>query len=395
MESNKDHTIYTLHISKNNPSANRLIPLAREIKTWFTDRTTDAENTVTLSRQSRLWRCILRNCYYNISKSIFEACIGETQEEKKLELSDTLESIKDIVFNDVPSGLLEARKGTVDVLRSLDTFFSGSPSVYSKICNLPRTNDVLNEEAIEFLYDFMQLCFNLAETRAQYIKEFFDTLNTRFRDKHNRQILLGKIRKLIYTMSNYPRAWYDIVYFKNQHDSATLQINFQLGQVSTTSGPYELEWSGISDTVIETGMLDEETVARMTDSCNVRYNPVSILQHCEMQMLRFLLPRSISNYFNYIGCSRGPCWLCYHVLVNIRSKFNMRQSHLKLYAQWDPPDFLLNQQLQFLNEEMRRLADPTNKANFIHRRINSDCPDNEETFLSPRKVPGYVIEPVE
>ncbi|KAI0850156.1 hypothetical protein F5Y00DRAFT_260888 [Daldinia vernicosa] len=343
MESNEDHTIHTLHISKNRHSIDTLTPPAEEIKAWFMDRVTDAANTVTLSRQSSLWRCILRNCYRSITRSIFEACIGDTEGEKKDELSCALRCIGRKVFDTLPSGLSKAKKGILNVLESLETFFIGSPSIYYKLWYLLGTNDVLNEEPIEFLHDFAQLCFNLAETRAQYMGDIFDILDERFRRESGdkpvkRRRALWKIRQLIYTISNYPRAWYDIVYFKVRNGSATLQINLQLGEGSITSEACKLIWDRISKIVIETRMLGEEAAAKM----------------------------------------KG----CYN-------------SHLKLYPKWDPPDFLLKEQLQFLKQEMGRLADPTNTEVFIPERINSDSPDKEETFLSPRNVPGYAIESVE
>ena len=55
--------------------------------------------------------------------------------------------------------------------------------------------------------------------------------------------------------------------------------------------------------------------------------------HCEMQlMMHFLRPETPTCY-DYFGCSKKSCWLCWHMMVQ-NQKFSMKDTHRKLYPRW-------------------------------------------------------------
>ncbi|KAI4598923.1 hypothetical protein KJ359_002338 [Pestalotiopsis sp. 9143b] len=59
--------------------------------------------------------------------------------------------------------------------------------------------------------------------------------------------------------------------------------------------------------------------------------------HCEVHLLEHLLitehAQHLKEVYDYIGCSREPCWLC-HLVVRAATKFKMAQSHAGVYWNW-------------------------------------------------------------
>lgn len=75
---------------------------------------------------------------------------------------------------------------------------------------------------------------------------------------------------------------------------------------------------------------------------DLKYDYVDCVVHCEMQLLQRFLSNAYLNIhkvFNYIGCNKAPCWLCWHTLKSVTNCFEMREPHLKVYARWWPPSF--------------------------------------------------------
>ncbi|KAI1479455.1 hypothetical protein F4774DRAFT_409887 [Daldinia eschscholtzii] len=410
VEKNKNQNIYTLHVSINSASNNALSPLAEEIQKWFNDRKQDTVES------GDLWNDILRNCCENISTSIANACIGCTQEAKAKKLMDTLIYIESL---DIPldKAGIEVKKRVAKILTLLASFFSTSSSVYSEILALEKSEDaaiyalrridlISTGPVLCFLSDITKECFELLETHAWAMEKYFRDLYTKLRGKRNKgetpghkkrlnyRKLLRRVRSLIYTISKYLRAWYDIVHFKAHCNSATLLFDFGPGQVHR-SGGRRLDFDKILSQAAQLGIFDEANKESMKAFHDVRQNCISAWNHCEMQMLEFVLAKEESRFYNYIGCSKGPCWLCYHVLVNMTSQFEMRPSHFKLYPRWLPPNFTKDQAhkeqfvavLKLLTKEMRRLIDLRKGGEYQPRNAKPDCPDDEDTFLSLREAP--------
>ncbi|KAI0131254.1 hypothetical protein F4814DRAFT_445395 [Daldinia grandis] len=415
MEENEDRSIYTLHVSKNNASNNSPSYLAEEIQRWFNDRIQSTVENSDLSPQNGLWDDILRNGYDNISKSITIKCIGVSEDEKASNLSGALSWVKGRAFN--PNGAaVEVRKSVLDVLDLLKTFFT--PKAHSRILNpdgrvggstyavrpIYVGNNVL---ILTFLRTITQLCFELVESHSLAMNSYFDDLDNELQRELNeckkkdiileRKKLLKKVRQLIYTISKYLRAWYDIARFKTHCDSATLKLNFILHQDPKLDDGI-LDFDEILGKAVEMRILPHGKRGSMKEwnrilSCS----QLRGWDHCEMQVLVFLLDNEKSRFYNYIGCSKGPCWLCHYVLVGMKSQFKMRQSHFKLYPQWLPPKFTTQrgrfiEVFQSLVREMSGLVELGISKKRQSRKAKPDCPDDEDTFLSPRFL--SVHEPV-
>ncbi|KAI0181931.1 hypothetical protein GGR52DRAFT_526831 [Hypoxylon sp. FL1284] len=114
--------------------------------------------------------------------------------------------------------------------------------------------------------------------------------------------------------------------------------------------------------------------------------------HCEMQILVFLLNHSNpERFFDHIGCSKCPCWLCHHLLKFVTSKFSMRRSSLKIYAKWQPPEFpeespnreRVMKAFRDLDELLGLLVKLARWKLLKHHPTRSDNDDVEDTFVSP------------
>ncbi|KAI1649588.1 uncharacterized protein F4817DRAFT_313729 [Daldinia loculata] len=394
--------IYTLHISKNYPSGRIPDHLIVDIQKWFKDNIECAVNNSCLSRESKLWKDLLGNCCAKISKYIVEACNGDNSSEKIFNLSRVSSSVEYLVLSPQNVGLVEARKVFLEIISSLKKFFYGPHSIESKISKPGRANggsehplrykDVASREPIDFLHDITHVCFELVESHGGDLNALHDELQAGLKEWEGRK-LLRNIHGLIYTISKYLRAWYDIVRFKIHSSSAILCINFNLG-LNRKSRELTLDFSKFLERAIEIGILEKEKEDTLRKWYHIKDHPICGSSHCEMQMLEYLLTHNDANFFNYIGCSKGPCWLCYYILSSMTSQFKMGQSHFKLYPSWLPPEFTkchmqreqLIEVLKFLGEKMKRLVDLGKGKKRHSRDALPDCPNDQETFLSPREV---------
>lgn len=59
--------------------------------------------------------------------------------------------------------------------------------------------------------------------------------------------------------------------------------------------------------------------------------------HCEIQLLEHLLikdqGKGLNSVYDYIGCSKEPCWLC-DVVIRTATRFRMTTSHGGIYWNW-------------------------------------------------------------
>ena len=86
-----------------------------------------------------------------------------------------------------------------------------------------------------------------------------------------------------------------------------------------------------------------------------------------------------SSFYDYVGCSKGSCWLCHHAFINITKQFKIRNLHLKIRAEWESLGFKSNRQnrggcievLCNLNDEMSRFSMNKGKSATHHSR--PDC----------------------
>ncbi|KAK6955334.1 hypothetical protein Daesc_002967 [Daldinia eschscholtzii] len=407
IEKLRDQNTYQLHVSMNNTPNEACKRLAEKIQEWFSNRGQDTVESGHPRSQSILWDDILRNCCQNISTSIANACIGDTEEEKHELLQGTLLYVRDLNITLNKRG--EEAKKVEKFLDLLSTFFSTPTSNNSNISNLGTSKGASiysergkcahgNGRMLRFLHGITEECFGLVESHAVAMRKYFNDLNKKLQealeDVEIYRRLLGRVRSLIYTIAKYLRAWYDIVHFKAHCNSADLVFKFVMRK-GRRPGGRGLDFDKILSQAAQLGIFDAKNKKSMRALHGVRQNCISAWNHCEMQMLEFVLANQESIFYNYIGCSKGPCWLCYHVLVNMTSQFEMRPSHFKLYPRWLPPHFTKNQAhkeqfvavLKLLTKEMRRLIDLRKGGEYQPQNARSDCPDDEDTFLSLREAP--------
>ncbi|ETS80217.1 hypothetical protein PFICI_07746 [Pestalotiopsis fici W106-1] len=66
--------------------------------------------------------------------------------------------------------------------------------------------------------------------------------------------------------------------------------------------------------------------------------------HCEIQLLEHLLDTLgepvLKEFYDFIGCSKAPCWLC-DFLVRHATGFKMSESHAGVYTNWALPTKLV------------------------------------------------------
>ncbi|XXG97689.1 hypothetical protein Hte_003996 [Hypoxylon texense] len=380
--------------------------------------------------QTNAWNAILRNCYPSICKSVCEtsdlAGFCSSPKEIRNKIEKARNRIKDMVPH---KQTYEARRLLLSILKCLrQFFFSEESNVYRKRSKPtwknkkhgpgePHSNPA-SVELMKFLNQITHQCFELLESHGDAVRAWFPgVIDEKKPPKWD--IWLNKIRGLIYSIASYRRAWYDILRFKVYHNFATLEFKFINYPNKTTS----IAVRCIADAGVQMGILKEGSQNKFIQdyrtslikhkaarskhcpSCMSVLDPDSSLEHylknendwaclwvhCEMQILNLFSEYDHLSFFNYIGCSKGPCWLCHHALRNMTSKFEMRDSHLKLYPGWKPPPIVKSPQdreqfmqvLRLLDKELEeRVHQAKLEPGFM--RINPDCPDLERTFLSPR-----------
>ena len=237
--------------------------------------------------------------------------------------------------------------------------------------------------------------------------------------------------RIFYLLANYRRAYYDIRRFREEQGKVRFDIEF-VGMCNGSSFEYSVVKECIMNTAVEMGLRPSanedwppgQFMVKRTECDNLDCHRHTIEQedgicsalgfdckdcehtvlenmpekpqlemwiYCEMQLLQEVLEngKQASSY-DYIGCSKGSCWLCHHALINMTKDFKMRQPHLKVCATWVPPPFEHSPQnrarfkevLRALDGEMRKLVKPTNNA--VKHFAQPNCPDATDHFYSPR-----------
>ncbi|KAI4869062.1 hypothetical protein F4820DRAFT_61277 [Hypoxylon rubiginosum] len=388
--------MYTIYLSKNYIEYGSISSLAGHIEELF--NTGDKNNL-----QNNVWKAILLNCYPSICKSInetFEIFKSYSKPEILDYIQDTRTSINTWV------------SGATYLLSILDKLHWYILDIYRKGLDPKRQNEKhgvielhstsAGSELTDFLDEVAQPCFQLLEFHGDslpvWLKMCLKVPLEKLQQKQEQNWLpepgrwTWKLRRLIYTIASYRRAWYDIIRFKRHHNSATLRfVTVHREDLTTSMAVRCIADAGIRMKILKEGSKDKfiekyrsnlakDNAARSNHCPGCMAAPGSdsslksyleneedwacLWVHCEMQILELLLTRDHSKFFNYIGCSKGPCWLCYHTVKNMTSKFEMREPHLKLYPGWKPPAFKDSpphreqciKVLRFLDLELRKLA---------------------------------------
>ncbi|MCJ1403201.1 hypothetical protein MMC11_006424 [Xylographa trunciseda] len=76
------------------------------------------------------------------------------------------------------------------------------------------------------------------------------------------------------------------------------------------------------------------------DEDNIRADMAKIVNeadtapvHCEMQLMMYFLREGAPKPYDWFGCSKKSCWLCWHMMIQ-NQKFSMKDTHRKLYPRW-------------------------------------------------------------
>ncbi|OTA97166.1 hypothetical protein M434DRAFT_26996 [Hypoxylon sp. CO27-5] len=367
---NEEHDTYTLLVARNG-ERNSSFSITEEINNWFTDR----EDDVNIPKpQNRLWSHILQTYRLSISEDIKK--VGLSKEK----IVDIQRDIKVLIQEEtsLPGQCVspEISRSILEILDSLSTFFSIEPMV-----SISQRKKEINPEFIKLLDTVTRQCFLLLESHENETRALLEKWILKEEAHSRSKLRLDKLRQIMYTIANYRRAWYDIVRFKINLGSATLRIKL----LPRSTGSSRVEDIEIQREIPK-GEDDQE-------SSSAYQNPDNDMSHCEMKILGFLLgDDSASDFFSYIGCSKGPCWLCYHTLKYMAPAFKMRKSHLKLYASWRVPQFQEGEKdqkrfskvLHLLDKEITRQLEQTVQESRKRDVRMADVIDMESTFLSPR-----------
>ncbi|KAI1411707.1 hypothetical protein F5Y13DRAFT_191015 [Hypoxylon sp. FL1857] len=415
-QSSAESNIYTLWVARNFVRDCRFSNLAEEIGKWFkaSELHVKGHHIHIPSPNNDLWTKILQNCYPIICIHLTNAY--NIKENENVELDDTQKWIKSLVA----SKSYQDKRRWKEVLDALPPILDQLNGYFSQ--KFDPNNKGSAEECedgksapTEFLDKITSLCYQLLESHKELTTEFFkDCCKTGTQDKW-----LKVFRRLIFVMASYRRAWYDMVRFKTDHESATLQIRCLPN--STYCEGNSIMLTEIFEAGVKMGIYERDderefkreypALERLEKATKFpgRFGKASPRVHCEMRILDYVLEnRDPTKFFNYIGCSKGPCWLCYHTLKFMAPGIGMRAPHWKLYPVWEPPRFLNSPPnrerfidvLQILDdriENLRRLAETRKRRPWEHRfsGCGTDCPGIEDAFLSPRTESMCQLEEAE
>lgn len=387
---------FVLYVAKNHGENGSLSDLATDIERWFI---TGDPNVNSPSATNPLWDKILHHCYFSIKKEIYERFFSKIRNisgQDECHFRFVRELIRRVASDE---GMPPVAKGLLSVL-DVAYYLSDYSLSASNERLTPANNPLIRSSAnIHLIYKLTNLCYELRESYDKPMQSLLLTCEKRIREGWT---YLNGLQLLIQNVANYLRAWYDMVRFKLGHSSATLRIVLVPRDQPSKMNIRKIVNAGVANGVL--GSEDEETFINRhrpsrpsTElSCPERDYEVSFWVHCEMQILEFLLTSGTSNFYNYIGSSKGPCWLCYHTLTNMVPGCKMRQSHLKLYPAWLPPTFEEGTEeserfprvLRALNSEILRLIRLGAKC---CSHTNADCPDIKEIFVSPKTEKLYQL----
>ncbi|KAI2620221.1 hypothetical protein GGS26DRAFT_595114 [Hypomontagnella submonticulosa] len=401
MKSRKETNTYTLIVARNDATSDSLGGTADSIKNLFAAEYQNHQ----VGSSNNLWQDVLRNSSSSIRKFVKETCSGcwgNSSSRRFLGTKMWIQSVAHCI------------RWEATMAEFLSTFLSTLGQLELYYSNHVVGPEKESAEELLCLDTIVQLCFRLVTLyRTQisgWVKEWNDWLSRVYRMGSNilekpiselkyERNWQRKLQRLIYTIANYRVSWYHIVHFKRHCTLDGLQISFIPSQ--DESVPCSTTSRDVEDAGLRPGLPSEGAVESTTTEIETEESQV-FLTHCEMRILDTLLGSSVrGDFFNYIRCSKGPCWLCYHTLKYMAPKVGMRKSHMKLYSRWKPPVFKASEQdrkrfaevLKFLDKEIGRLAKPANRRGLSRHKYQSDCPDIEGRV--PRAIGQVLLQMME
>ncbi|OTB05402.1 hypothetical protein M426DRAFT_21992 [Hypoxylon sp. CI-4A] len=341
--------------------------LAKQMREWFEnkDEITGHHGKNHINRpslQNSFWTAILENCGDKIRKLIVEKCKPPDG------------------INDVFSYI---RRAIGDINTSLPIYSREALDCLSSIVDGLEICYRSEKPPLTTLDKVTSLCFQLVSLHRPQMEAMFERLAT-----GNERWWWNRFEWLLFMIANYRRAWYDMVRLKIDDNSAILHVEF-LGSKSGKIHKGMIK-NNDKDTFLNEYQIASNRLHRHSSTASRSDEEAwgNLWVHCEIQMLNHLLTNEQpDDFYGYIGCSKGPCWLCEHTLKNLTSSFTMRKSHMKIYPSWDLPRFRefksvrprVMKILKFLHAEMKLRI----QEGKVRRTVGSDCPDVMLTFRSP------------
>ncbi|KAI0138409.1 hypothetical protein BJ166DRAFT_598645 [Pestalotiopsis sp. NC0098] len=94
----------------------------------------------------------------------------------------------------------------------------------------------------------------------------------------------------------------------------------------------------LSDTEREVLDLNDECLEKLEVGKSRNGSPLELTTiHCEIQLLEYFLVlkrgKHLRNTYDYIGCSKEPCWLC-DIVIRMATPFKMAESHGGICWNW-------------------------------------------------------------
>ncbi|KAI0831593.1 hypothetical protein F5Y06DRAFT_301629 [Hypoxylon sp. FL0890] len=403
---------YTLWVAANSVRRDPPNGLLRNIEHWFTTRKSHEGyvggcHVDKPDLQNSLWTAILRNCHSQMCMLLRNMCDRKQKQSKNTgNAQEWIKTIGDFAPYPYRRYWQDIQPGLLSVLQKLEEYSSDNlgPLAEKSTESWKKGNATdgippgikaeTTSKLEEFLNTVTTRCYDLLKSHEKSMEYFLEHCGeTRAQD----EMWLRQLRRFIYMMANYRRAWYDMVRFKTDHDSATLWIKCIPNSEYLKGNSIML--TPIFNAGVNMGIYDRAYERKFKREYANLSRKVLPHVHCEMRILDFVLgSRHLQNFFGYIGCSKGPCWLCYHTLKYMAPDFGMRAPHWKLYPVWEPPRFQESPQnregfikvLQFLDKTVKDRLDSAMNGQvkigqYRYSGCGPDCPDVENTFLSPRK----------
>ncbi|KAI0884733.1 uncharacterized protein GGS22DRAFT_200429 [Annulohypoxylon maeteangense] len=364
----KNPSRYILHVARNSGEDSLSSYLVSRIQVWFETPHDNYVDNPDITNE--FWQEIVQSCYPNIKKSMFETCYVKLQnvyDKDEYPFEDLRNLIIDVACTKSDDEIPPQAKGLVYVL-DIVYYLSDYDLVWTRESTYFRLGDLTSiptKKDLKLIHKLIHICYELLESYLVPMDDLIHQCRRRCREIGyvDRKIeypetFLLRTRRLVHIIAEYRRAWFDMVRFKIDHREASLQIRIvpldkftvSMKLESIGNEPYRTEVSKIINELEECiakclnnqshSSVDPSTVRRKPRDLSWQgrilkiWDHAPFVVHCEMQILELLLRQGSSKFFNYIGCSKGACWLCYHAITMMAPEFTRREPHLKLYPRW-------------------------------------------------------------
>ncbi|KAI0002804.1 hypothetical protein F4779DRAFT_634973 [Xylariaceae sp. FL0662B] len=245
-------------------------------------------------------------------------------------------------------------------------------------CAQPTYNRSLDLQLLRRLHGLTKTSYRLMFFHEPFVRDLISKWPIRTSSQNT-------FIKILDRLGRYSQAVHYLMDFKKAFPTSIIRIQFK-----DHHPQYHVDYESIKDRLEQFekgGLFSQEHLGEIIenlDKATTNCGPtdkkkISCYMHCEMQLLQDLTSSDLDRLkglSRYFGCSKAPCWLCWHVLKNTRREFEMREPHLKVYARWEPPtirdmDKVCFEDVLFqLQQELKQKFE--DRSVFEHREIGPD-----------------------